>query len=485
MTTTNTAKITFLGLNALRLVSLIVIILVFTTLIMGLVEDVRDYHNDAIMDEAEAEDCAYVPGTSIPMQTWGIFWVELHRMLLIVGVVALFLAECSFFSIVRLEQASQTWFPVLSRTRGLAALGCVHVVIATSILSHYLDEFPLVVSWVLFVIGMCYLCLGLAFHSHPLKDGRSLFSQKRKQFVKGQGQEHIYRTFGREKDYGATTSTAKPPMVLKKLFKRKGDATKSRKHPISINETFPSLETESHKQVLADRARRADHRRKTSSIAVDMSILQADQSSLTRDFVWNASAGVVHERDPDTTLSQHNDGSWEMRHVNGNRRDSGTSEQSCSAASVASSTVRIGGYTSQEAARARERAKRRRAAANAAAASSADSAERSYPPPAQSTGQSVKAAKMKNVKRRSLALVNTARHRLSAGTASALAARRRAPPARERSIPNPDTDIVIEYIDDEATAPPVPPLPAYHQATRTVNEVELPVASRFTRNHVV
>lgn len=484
MTATNTAKITFLGLNALRLVSLVVIILVFTTLIMGFVEDVRDYHNDAIMDEALTEDCAYVPGTSIPMQTWGILWVEVHRALLILGVIALFFAECSFFSIARLENASQIWFPVLSRTRGLAALGCVHVVIATSILSHYLDEFPLVVSWMLFVIGMCYLCLGLAFHSHPLKDGRSLFSQKRKQFVKGHGQDHIYRSFGREKDYGATTSTAKPAVVLKNLFKRNGDATKRRKQPVSINETFPSLEAESHKQVLADRARRAEHRRKTSSIAVDMSNLQADSSSITRDFVWNASASVVHEREQDTS-TQHNDGSWEMRHVTGNRRDSDTSQQSCSVASVASSTVRIGGYTSQEAARARERAKRRRAAANAAAASSAYREEKSYPPPAKSTGQSAKPSKMKTVKRRSLALVNTARHRLSAGTASALAARRRVSPGPARGIPNPDRDVVIEYIDDESTAPPVPPLPAYHQATRTVNDVELPVASRFTREHVV
>ncbi|KAJ1030152.1 hypothetical protein NDA16_001064 [Ustilago loliicola] len=485
MTATNTATITFLGLNALRLVSLVVIILVFTTLIMGLVEDVRAYHDDTVMDEAQTEDCAYVPGTSIPMQTWGIFWVEVHRALLIIGVVTLFLAECSFFGITRLEQASQIWFPVLSRTRGLAALGCVHVIIATSILSHYLDDFPLVVSWMMFVIGMCYLCLGLAFHSHPLKDGRSLFSQKRKQFVKGHGQDHVYRTFGREKSYGATTSTAKPTLVLSSLFKRKVDATKRRKHPVSIHETFPSLEAESHKQVLADRARRAEHRRKTSSIAVDMSSLEADQSSITRDFVWNASAGVVHEREQDTT-HQHNDGSWEMRHVSGKRRDSDTSQQSCSVASIASSTqIRIGGYTSQEAARARERAKRRRAATNAAAASSAYRDERSYPPPAKSTGQSAKASKMKSVKRRSLALVSTARRRLSAGTASALAARRRVSPAHGRSIPNPDTDTVVEYIDDEATAPPVPPLPAYHQATRTVNEVDLPVASRFTRDHVV
>ncbi len=119
------------------------------------------------------------------MQTWGIFWVELHRALLINGVVALFLAELSWLGVSRLEQAAQIWFPILSRTRGLAALGCVHVVIATSILSHYLDEFPLVVSWMMFVIGMLYVCLGLAFHAHALKDGRSCFSQKREQFCQG------------------------------------------------------------------------------------------------------------------------------------------------------------------------------------------------------------------------------------------------------------------------------------------------------------
>ncbi|SPO20210.1 uncharacterized protein UTRI_00603_B [Ustilago trichophora] len=473
----NLAKATFIGLNALRLVSLVVIILVFTTLIMGLIEDIRDYHNDANMDEARTDDCAYVPGTSIPMQTWGIFWVEFHRALLLLGVIALFFAELSWFGIPRLERAAQVWFPILSRTRGLAALGCVHVVIATSILSHYLDEFPLVVSWMLFVIGLCYLCMGVAFHSHPLKDGRSLFSQKRKQFVKGHGQDHVYRTFGREKDYGATNSTDKPSLVLQKLFKRKGKATRSQ--AVSINETFPSLEADSHRQVLAERARRAQHQRKRSSVAVDMSTVDPDRSSITRDFVWNATAGVVHERED--TRYQHEDSSWEMRHVNTQRRDSEVSQQSCSAASVASSTVRIGGYTSKEAALARERAKRRRAAASAASSS-----ERRYPPPAKSTGQSAKAVKLKNVKRRSMAFVNTARNRLSAGTASALAARRRVSPANVRGIPNAETDVVVEYIDDEASAPPVPPLPAYHQAARAPeHEVELPVASRFARGHVV
>ena len=478
----NTAKITFLGLNALRIVSLVVIILVFTTLIMGLVEDIRDYHNGAIMDEAQADDCAYVPGTSIPMQTWGIFWVEFHRALLLLGVVALFLAELSWFGIAKLETAAQVWFPVLSRTRGLAALGCVHVVVATSILSHYLDEFPLVVSWMLFVIGMCYLALGLAFHSHPLKDGRSLFSKKRQQFR--HRRENVYRSLDREKDYGATSSTDKPSAVLRKLFKRK--SSKTRSQAVSINESFPSLEAESHRQVLTERARRAEHRRKTSSVAVDMSTDQADRSSITRDFVWNATAGVVHERDS-STPHQHDDSCWEQRNVHDQRRDSEVSHQSCSAVSNASSTqIRIGGYTSQQAARARERAKRRRAAATTTK-TAADSGvnERSYPPPAKSTGQSAKSTKLKSVKRRSMALVNTARHRLSAGTASALAARRHISPNHVRGIPNTETDVLIEYIDDEATAPPVPPLPAYHQALRTTEEVELPVASRFTRGHVV
>lgn len=474
MTAANTSKLAFIGLNLLRLVSLVTIILVFTTLIMGLIEDIRDYHNDNIMDEAITDDCAYVPGTSIPMQTWGIFWVELHRALLLLGVISVFLSELSWLGIGRLEHAAQVCFPVLSSTRGLAAMGSVHVVIATSILSHYLDEFPLVVSWMLFVVGMIYLCLGLAFHRRPLKDGRSLFSQKRKQFAKDNGQDHIYHTLGK-KDYGATTTTEKPTAVLRNLFKRKPGSRKPRQ-PVSIHESFPSLETPSHKQVLADRARRAEHQRKRSSVAVDMSTLQADTSSITRDFVWNANAGVVHERDHSA------DGSWEMRHVD-HRRDSDISQQSCSVASVASSTqIRIGGYTSREAALARERAKRRRAAANIS------SEERSHPPPAKSTGQgasNAKASKTKGVKRRSMAMVNTARNRLSSGTALALAARRRVSPAYARGIPNPDNDVVIEYINDDATAPPVPPLPAYHQATRADTPTELPVASRFARNNVV
>ncbi|EST06466.1 hypothetical protein PSEUBRA_004366 [Kalmanozyma brasiliensis GHG001] len=460
MTMSNAAKIAFIGLNALRLVSLVTVILVFTTLVMGLVEDIRDYHNDAIMDSAQADDCAYVPGTSIPMQTWGIFWVEIHRALLMLGVISLFLAELSWLGISRLESAARVWVPVLSRTHGLAALGAVQVVVATSILSHYLDVFPLVVSWMLFVIGILYLALGLIFHAYSLKDGRSFYSTNRKRFIENRAKGHVYRSFS-EKGYGATTSTDKPAATMRKLFKRKKPA-------VSIHETFPSLEAESHKQVLAERARRMEHARKTSAVTIDMNG-DADRSSITRDFVWNARAGVVHE------LSQaREEGEWEMRHVANARRDS---EQSCSAASVASSTqIRIGGYTSSEAARARERARARRAALTA------DSG-RSHPPPAKSTGQSGKAAnKVKAVKRRSMALVNTARNRLSAGTASALAARRRAP---SRGIPNPENEIVIEYMNDDATVPPVPPLPAYQRAVKPGEEVELPVASRFARAHVV
>ncbi|CDS02032.1 uncharacterized protein SPSC_02778 [Sporisorium scitamineum] len=467
MTISNATKIAFLGLNVLRLISFVVIILVFTTLVMGLIEDIRDYHNDAIMDEAQTDDCAYVPGTSIPMQTWGIFWVELHRALMMLGVVALFLAELSWLGISKLEHAAQVWVPVLSRTRGLAALGSVHVVIATSMLSHYLDEFPLVVSWMLFVVGACYVCLGLAFHDRPLKDGRSLFADKRKQFVKGHAPAHVYRSLGKGKDYGATTSAEKSTTTLRKLFKRK-DASGKTRSAVSINETFPSLETESHKQVLADRARRAQHGRKKSSVAVDMSNVDADRSSITRDFVWNTRAGIVHERDPDTTPPHHSD--WEQRNLPAQRRDSQLSHQSC-ATSVASSTVRIGGYTSKQASLARERAKRRRA-------------ERTHPPPAKSTGHSTKSSKAKTIKRRSMALVTTARSRLSAGTASALAARKRTSPHPARGIPNTDSEIMVEYINDQDTVPPVPPLPAYHQATR--EEAELPVASRFAPGgHVV
>lgn len=478
--TSKAAKIAFVGLNALRITSLIVLLLVFATLIMGLVEDIRDYRSDAIMDVAEAEDCAYVPGTSIPMQTWGIFWVELHRALLVLGVVALFFAELSWFGNSRLEHAAKLWFPVLSRTRGLAALGTVHVVIATSILSHYLDEFPLVVSWMLFTVGVFYLCLGLAFHSHPLKDGRSLFATKRKNFIERQGQGHMYHSFGHEKGYGAITSTGKSSTSLRRFFKPKGGQRNTHSQSVSIHETFPSLETASHKQVLADRARRTQHCRTPSSVAVDMSIAEADRSSITRDFVYNARAGVVHEREPSAgALPPHHDNSWGRQHASSERRDSDVSHQSCSAASIASSTqIRIGGYTSQEATRARERARHRRVAGG--------NVESSHPPPAKSTGQGAKTSKIKTAKRRSIALVNTARNRLSAGTASALAARRRhAVAAQARGIPNTDTEITIEYIDDDATAPPVPPLPAYHQATSTTHEmVQLPVASRFARNHV-
>ncbi|PWZ01470.1 hypothetical protein BCV70DRAFT_215932 [Testicularia cyperi] len=449
-----TAKIAFVALNLLRLISLVGLVLLLTTLIIGLVEDVDAFHNDETMDEAVREDCAYVPGTSIPMQTWGIFWVELHRMLLMIAAVCLFLSECGWLGIHRLDRLAEQWMPLLTTERGLAALGAVHVVVAISILSHHLDEFPMIVSWILFVVGVLYLTCGAAFHRRRLRDVRSLFVHKRQRI---QSEQHFgssrssvsekhrasYKATG-ETYYGSTPSLATPLTSIKKLFGRKARAgAGGSKGQISINDNFPSVETASHRELLEERARRAGHQRNGSSVAIDITTHAGDQSSITRDLVWDSVNAVVHER---SKLME--------------RPESGASKHSSSLISVASSTqVRIGGYASAEAARARARAKRRRLAeqTQAGAASLADPP---YSPACKSTGASSQGAAqqaLRNVRRRSAAFVSTARSRLSVGTTSALTARKR---SGKRGLRNPDREIETSYFHDADTVPPVPPLPA-------------------------
>ncbi|KAJ7759033.1 hypothetical protein B0H14DRAFT_2974871 [Mycena olivaceomarginata] len=140
---------TFIGLNGLRVLSIIGLILVFSSQIVTLVHDIQAVNNfqagkaAAVSDSATnttAEDILsndYVIGSTVPNQPAGVFWAVLNRLLIIFQVIILLLSEfgwpSAFFN---------------------RALGIIECLLGAAILSHHVDEFSLVAAFFLFAIGL-------------------------------------------------------------------------------------------------------------------------------------------------------------------------------------------------------------------------------------------------------------------------------------------------------------------------------------------
>lgn len=173
----NTRSITFIGLNIVRALSIVSLILVFASSILVLVNDVEAFnefqHAMQTNPNATAEalrDCDYIEGSTVPNQAAGIFWAVVSRLLIIFQVIVLFLSEvgwpAKFFN---------QYFPVLGSTFGLGALGIFECLIGATILSHHVDDFTLVAAFFLFSLGCLNALLGLIFREKA-KDKRSITS---------------------------------------------------------------------------------------------------------------------------------------------------------------------------------------------------------------------------------------------------------------------------------------------------------------------
>jgi len=161
---------TFIGLNGLRILSIIGILLVFSSQIVTLVSDIQAFNRfqagkTAVSDSAITNTTAdstlhsdYIVGSTIPNQPAGVFWAVLNRLLIIVQVIILLLSEVgwpsAFFS---------RFFPVLGKEFGLGALGIIQCLLGAAILSHHVDEFSLVAAFFLFSIGCLNILAGLIF----------------------------------------------------------------------------------------------------------------------------------------------------------------------------------------------------------------------------------------------------------------------------------------------------------------------------------
>lgn len=155
----------FFGLNAIRLVGIISLILVFASSILVMVRDViavNDFLDDAKTSGTPVdqllEGCDYIENSTVPNQTGGVFWAVVNQLLIITQVIILILSECGWPM-----SAFDRFFPVLGSAFGLGPLGVFECLIGATILSHFVDDFTLVAAFFLFSLGCLNILLGLIF----------------------------------------------------------------------------------------------------------------------------------------------------------------------------------------------------------------------------------------------------------------------------------------------------------------------------------
>jgi len=167
----------FIGLNVVRALSIIALLLVFSSSIFVMVTDVRAVNEFTATKESGNNstdnailDSDYIQGSTVPNQPAGVFWAIVNRLLIIFQIIALILAEVGWPAVF-----FERYFPVLGRSFGLGALGIFQGLIGAAILSHHVDDFSLVSAFFLFAIGCLNMLLGLIFRESA-KDKRSITS---------------------------------------------------------------------------------------------------------------------------------------------------------------------------------------------------------------------------------------------------------------------------------------------------------------------
>ncbi|KAG6812916.1 hypothetical protein H0H92_015468 [Tricholoma furcatifolium] len=172
----------FIGLNGVRILSIIALILVFASSIVTLVDDIQAVNsfeaaggNAATMTTSNGTTVDvgamdYIMGSTVPNQPAGVFWAVLNRLLIIGQSVLLIMSEFGWPS-----RFFDHYFPVLGKDFGVGALGVMQCLIGAAILSHHVDTFSLVAAFFLFAIGCLNILVGLIWRA-SVKSKRSITS---------------------------------------------------------------------------------------------------------------------------------------------------------------------------------------------------------------------------------------------------------------------------------------------------------------------
>ncbi|KAF9227574.1 hypothetical protein BS17DRAFT_806000 [Gyrodon lividus] len=166
----------FFALNAVRVLSIVSLLLVFASSILVMVKDIEAVNDfDAAkqsgnITSVDLVNCDYIENSTVPNQIGGVFWAVINRLLIIFQVIILILSEvgwpAAFFD---------RFFPVLGTQFGLGALGIFQGLIGAAVLSQHVDDFTLVAAFFLFVLGCLNMLLGLIFRESA-KERRSITS---------------------------------------------------------------------------------------------------------------------------------------------------------------------------------------------------------------------------------------------------------------------------------------------------------------------
>jgi len=161
---------TFIGLNIVRTLSIVALLLVFSSSLVVMVHDIQAV-NRFIVAQAnananssfnstnatlESENNDYIYDSTVPNEPAGAFWAVLNRLLIIGQTIVLLLSEIGWPA-----RFFEKFFPVLGKEFGLGALGLIQCLIGAAILSHHVDGFALVSAFFLFSIGCLNIVIGL------------------------------------------------------------------------------------------------------------------------------------------------------------------------------------------------------------------------------------------------------------------------------------------------------------------------------------
>ncbi|KAJ7212138.1 hypothetical protein GGX14DRAFT_447612, partial [Mycena pura] len=175
---------TFISLNGLRILSIIGLVLVFSSNIVTIVHDIQAVNHflagkdatsglpstNATSENSDIQNNDYIVGSTVPNQPAGAFWAVLNRLLIIFQVIVLLLSEFGWPAVF-----FNRFFPVLGKDFGLGALGIIECLLGAAILSHHVDEFSLVAAFFLFSVGCLNMLAGLIFRESA-KSKRSITS---------------------------------------------------------------------------------------------------------------------------------------------------------------------------------------------------------------------------------------------------------------------------------------------------------------------
>ncbi|RSH91025.1 hypothetical protein EHS25_010201 [Saitozyma podzolica] len=171
----------FIGLNVLRLLSIIALLLVFAANVVTMADDIKAIKasnasssqsstSQSNSTTAEDWDCDYYEYSSVPDQTGGPFWSILNRLFIVFECILLILSEVGIP-----RKFFENFMPVLGPAHGLGCLGVFQCLIGAQVLSHYCDLFPQVSSWLLFIIGGLNIVAGVVLRAKA-KERQLIFS---------------------------------------------------------------------------------------------------------------------------------------------------------------------------------------------------------------------------------------------------------------------------------------------------------------------